>query len=73
LGTPLGTALEQWERQRKIARFSQQQRGARDNGAGNEEAEAQFSADWCKGHFEGHANRILDAYQERLRALQVEP
>lgn len=72
LGTSLGTALEQWERKRKIARFSRQQRGEGASAAEKAEAEAQFSADWCKGHFEGHASRILDAYQERLRALQVE-
>lgn len=66
LQTPLGTALEQVERRRKIPRFNGRER------AGGTAAEAQFSADWCKGHFEGHAGRILDAYQKRLHALQIE-
>jgi hypothetical protein len=64
LSTPLGAALEGWERERKIARFSKQHNRNR--------AEAQFSADWCKGHFEGHAARVLRAYRERLEALEVE-
>lgn len=64
LSTPLGTALEGWERERKIARFNEQHN--RDG------TEAQFSADWCKGHFEGHAGRVLQAYRQRLEALEVE-
>lgn len=63
--TPLGDALERWERQRKIARFNGQRSS---NGA-----EAQFCADWCKGHFDGHAGRVLDAYHKRLHALDVAP
>ncbi len=45
LKTPLGTALEQWEQARKIAKFRV---------VGNRNSEAAFSADCCKGHFDAH-------------------
>ncbi|NJM05652.1 hypothetical protein HC891_04825 [Candidatus Gracilibacteria bacterium] len=35
--------------------------------------EAQFAADWCKGHFESHGQRTLAAYQARLKSLGVSP
>jgi hypothetical protein len=34
-------------------------------------AEASFTADWCKGHFGGHAQATLAAYAERLERLGV--
>ena len=32
-----------------------------------------FSPDLCKGHFDGHARRILDAYQDRLNTIDYQP
>ena len=60
LQTPLGTWLENWEMRRKIRKLMRQNSG---------EQEAAFSADWCKGHFDGHRERILNAYNERLHSL----
>jgi hypothetical protein len=31
--------------------------------------EASFGPDVCKGHFDDHGQRILDAYQARLEEL----
>ncbi len=60
LRTPLGAWLERWEMERKIRKFRQQ------NGSG----EADFCADWCKGHFQDHGRRTLEAFTERLRQLE---
>lgn len=60
----LGNWLEQWEMARKVSRFSQQ-------APANEEAG--FCADWCKGHFDQHARRSLEAFHERLAALGLDP
>jgi hypothetical protein len=57
---PLGW-LERWEMQRKIAKFARQQ-------ALN--AETRFSADFCKGHFDGHKAQTLRAFEQRLAALE---
>ena len=51
--------LERWEMQRKIARLDAQ----RDDRS----TEVRFDATTCKGHFEGHRRRVLDAYEARLR------
>ena len=59
----LGDRLEQWEMARKVSRFSQQ-------APANEEAG--FCADWCKGHFDRHASRSLDAFYERLAVLGLD-
>ncbi|MBC8162752.1 MAG: hypothetical protein H7Z42_16195 [Roseiflexaceae bacterium] len=66
LRTPLGGWAERWEMGRKIRKLSQRRARA---------AETAFCADWCKGHFEGHGQRTLDAYHTRLRTigLQVTP
>ena len=66
LRTPVGSAAEGWER-RKIGRFRTE---AAERGV---TAEARFSADWCKGHLDGHGHRIRLAYEARARALGVEP
>lgn len=63
LGTPAGTWLEGWEMNRKIRRF---RREARD------EAEAEFSADCCKGHFGAHRAKTLGAWKSRLEQLGLE-
>lgn len=61
LRTRAGAWLESWERERKIARFSEAH-SAR-------QVEAAFCPDWCKGHFEGHGQRIMEAYESRLAEL----
>ncbi|MCB9172945.1 MAG: hypothetical protein H6637_08510 [Ardenticatenales bacterium] len=57
LRSRLGSWAEQWEMGRKIRKFRAQ--------AGSN-VEANFSADWCKGHFGGHGQRIMEAYDLRL-------
>jgi hypothetical protein len=61
LRTPVGARLEQWEMERKIRKLS---RGAEGHG------EVAFSPDWCKGHFDGHGERIMEAFAERWRAVE---
>lgn len=63
LASRAGAYLERWEMERKIKKLQLQN---------DSEVEARFAADWCKGHFGGHARRILDAYAERIRALEIE-
>jgi hypothetical protein len=48
--------LEHWEMTRKVARLS----------AGSMSPEVRFGPTVCKGHFEGHRRRVLDAFEERL-------
>jgi hypothetical protein len=60
LRTAVGERLEQWEMNRKIDKFSRQE--------GNR-AEIAFCPDWCKGHFDGHEQRVLTAFGQRLRHL----
>lgn len=59
LRTPAGAWLEQWERERKIAKLRGQIT------AGNP-VEADFGADWCKGHFGGYGQRTLGAMADRM-------
>jgi hypothetical protein len=61
LGTAIGTRLEQWEMRRKIRKFHRQ-----------ETAESDFSADWCKGHFDEHARHILDNFDKRVQVIRKE-
>jgi hypothetical protein len=35
-------------------------------------AEAAFGPDWCKGHFGGHGQRVMDAFSSRMHALGME-
>ncbi len=60
---PPGNWFEGWEMRRKIKRFSEQ------TSAG----EAMFGADYCKGHFEDHAQRTLNAYAARLEQVDLPP
>ncbi len=57
-----GTSLERWEMRRKVRKFLQERAPAVPE-------EANFSPAQCKGHFEGHAARILQLFQERVAAL----
>jgi hypothetical protein len=53
--------FERWEMQRKIARLT--------DGAAADEA--RFDERTCKGHVDGHRQRILDQYETRLARLGV--
>lgn len=63
LHTPIGSHLEQWEMQRKINKFRQ---------AVNGYTEANFSTNYCKGHFHNHSRRILETYHQRITTNQQE-
>lgn len=58
LGGALGDRLEAWERRRKLDQLRLQET--------NPSAEIVLSPDQCKGHFDRHRARVLDAYGERL-------
>jgi hypothetical protein len=60
LSGKIGDALEGWEMRRKVSRFASQAVGSR---------EADFCAEWCKGHFKGYAGRVVAAYRNRLEEL----
>jgi hypothetical protein len=66
LRTAPGDWLERWEMSRKIRRLSRQAGGQLE---GQVESEAQFTADWCKGHFDAHGERTLSGFAQRLRSL----
>jgi hypothetical protein len=55
LTTPAGSWLDEWEMGRKIRKFGRRP---------NQNQEADFHKDWCKGHFDAHKGRILSAYQK---------
>jgi hypothetical protein len=63
LGGRLGDWLEHWEMRRKVRKLGRE--------AGNS-SEAAYAADWCKGHVNGHEQRILTTYSERWRAAEAE-
>jgi hypothetical protein len=63
LRTPVGDRLEAWEMRRKIDKF---QRQMAHTAAPNEVA---FCADWCKGHFDGHAQAVLHSFSQRLERV----
>lgn len=62
LRTPPGTWLDGWEMQRKIRKLRQQ--------PAQQAGEVDFSADWCKGHFDGHMQRVMTAFDKRLCAIK---
>ncbi len=61
LGRGMGEWADGWEMARKVRKFRTQHGGHR---------EASFSRDWCKGHFDGHGQRILSRFEERLAAME---
>jgi hypothetical protein len=62
LGGKTGAALERWEMRRKVRKLLQGR-------APVVPEEANFSPAQCKGHFEGHAARVLQLFEERVAAL----
>ncbi|MEX2143378.1 MAG: hypothetical protein WD740_02190 [Anaerolineales bacterium] len=60
LANPATRWLESWEMRRKITKFSAQN---------SLNTETRFSADFCKGHFDGHKQRTMAAFQARLESL----
>ena len=73
LRTSMGSRLEQWEMSRKVCKLSRQAdpRAGGDAWEGDCPVETNFSADRCKGHFDSHRRRTLDAFTQRLRSLDV--
>ncbi|HYF61657.1 MAG TPA: hypothetical protein VD886_02520 [Herpetosiphonaceae bacterium] len=61
LRTRAGGWLERWEMERKVRKFSAGR-------AGN--PEISLNSDCCKGHFDGHGQRTLAAYEDRVRTLR---
>lgn len=61
LRSRIGARLERWEMDRKVRKFTQ--------GVGTH-SEASFSPDWCKGHVDGHGERILSRFTERWQAVE---
>jgi hypothetical protein len=57
---PISRRIEKWEMQRKIRKFSAMV---------GENTETRFSADLCKGHFDGHKRLTLDAFENKVRQL----
>lgn len=57
LKSPIGRRMEAWEMQRKIAKLSE---------LDNFGDEVGLSADQCKGHFDGHRARTMEAYAKKL-------
>lgn len=62
LRTGLGERLERWERERKIRKLS---------GGDAHLPETAYSADRCKGHVDGHGERILEIFEARWQAVKV--
>jgi hypothetical protein len=74
LGSPAGGWLEGWEMNRKVRRFTRE--AAAGDAQGDPAAdpdgiqgEAEFSADWCKGHLGTHRREVMARYRVRLEAL----
>jgi glycosyltransferase involved in cell wall biosynthesis len=68
---PAGGWLERWERTRKVRRLS---RAAAALGVAGEPSarDADFAAEWCKGHFGGHREAVMVRYRGQLDGLERE-
>jgi hypothetical protein len=62
LRSRVGERVEHWEMARKVRKLTRQ-------GINTETA---FSAEWCKGHFDGHGQWVMRGYEARLRALGLD-
>ncbi|MDO8673306.1 MAG: hypothetical protein Q7O66_18015 [Dehalococcoidia bacterium] len=76
LATRGGTWLEHWEMERKIRKFGAQSKtfqafSSSSEATLREDQEVSFCADRCKGHFQPHGQRILEAFAERLQSLDL--
>ena len=60
LRSKLGGWIEDWEMKRKIRKFSLLLPVG---------SEAEFSVDWCKGHFGGYGQRTMQTYYERAQVI----
>ena len=60
LSLPLGSWLEQWEMNRKIAKLTREQSSS---------FESYFSADVCKGHVDKHGEHVATALAVRLKKV----
>jgi len=60
LNNPAIRHVEGWEMRRKIGKFSWREKLT---------AEARFSADYCKGHFDGHKQKTMQAFHGRIENL----
>jgi len=63
LSQPALDSLERWEMERKIYRYLPQNSNA---------DEIHFSPHWCQGHFNGHALKTLNLYEQRLKQLSAQ-
>jgi hypothetical protein len=68
LRTPPGSWIEAWEMSRKVRKFTALRAKQLPRSGGQMNTEADFCADWCKGHFGGYGQSTMAAYQERLSA-----
>lgn len=60
LRTRPGGWLERWEMERKVRKFSARHPG---------NPEISLNSDCCKGHFDGHGQRTLAAYADRVKTI----
>ncbi len=61
LGSMLGDMFERWERTRKIRKLTHESGGS---------IETLYDEHRCKGHRDGHAQKVLWAFNERLTAME---
>ena len=69
LGSPAGGWLEGWERARKVRRLTREAASVAYAPEGSRN-EAEFSADWCKGHLGTHRQEVMARYRVRLEELE---
>jgi len=68
LGSPAGDWLEGWEMARKVRRLTRKAASVAYATEGSRN-EAEFSADWCKGHLGTHGQEVMARYRVRLEEL----